>query len=135
MPEIDEKKDGKHKKDASAGTSLGQYLASIRSDRGYSLRQVEEITSKQVSNAYLSQIENGQIQQPSPNILNALAEAYKISLQGLMEKAGYIIPVEKRAKKERHGRLATFSEHNLTQEEETELMRYLEFMRNRKRSD
>ena len=70
--------------------SLGQYLASIRNDRGFSLRAVEEYTKKQVSNAYLSQIENGKIQQPSPNILHALAELYRIDFEQLMEKAGYI---------------------------------------------
>lgn len=111
--------------------TLGQYLASIRKDRRLSLRGVEERTKKQVSNAYLSQIENDQIQQPSPNILNTLADLYEISLEGLMEMAGYI--TQSRTNVERHGRLATFAEHNLTPEEEVELMEYLEFMRNRKR--
>ena len=114
--------------------TLGQYLASIRKDRRLSLRGVEEQTKKQVSNAYLSQIENDQIQQPSPHILNALADLYEISLEGLMEMAGYISHASTRANAERHGRLATFAEHNLTPEEEVELIEYLEFMRNRKRS-
>ena len=112
--------------------TLGQYLASIRKDRKLSLRAVEEQTKKQVSNAYLSQIENDQIHQPSPNILNALSEIYEISLDILMGKAGYIIHSSHRAANERHGRIATFSEHNLTPEEELELMQYLEFIRNRK---
>jgi transcriptional regulator with XRE-family HTH domain len=113
--------------------SLGKYLASIRKDRKLSLRAVEEQTKKQVSNAYLSQIENDQIKQPSPNTLNALAELYDISLEKLMVKAGYITPSSKRKSGERHGRAATFAEHNLTPEEEQELMDYLEFMRSRKR--
>jgi len=50
--------------------TLGQYLASIRNDRKMTLRQVEEASGKEVSNAYLSQLENGKILQPSPNILN-----------------------------------------------------------------
>jgi len=111
---------------------LGAYLASIRKDRGLSLRAVEEKTRKQVSNAYLSQIENNKIEQPSPNILNALAELYEINFESLMELAGYITPTSARGKTERHGRIATFAEHNLTHEEEIELMRYLEFMRHRK---
>lgn len=134
MSEVEERR-RKKEESASADATLGQYLASIRADRGYSLRIVEERTKKQVSNAYLSQIETGKIQQPSPNILHALSELYEISLEGLMEKAGYIRPSEKRAQGDRHGRLATFAEHNLTREEELELMRYLEFIRNRKRSD
>ena len=49
--------------------TLGEYLASIRIDRKMSLREVEEATGKQVSNAYLSQIETNKIKKPSPNIL------------------------------------------------------------------
>jgi HTH-type transcriptional regulator, competence development regulator len=116
----------------SGSITLGQYLASIRKDRKLSLRAVEEQTKKQVSNAYLSQIENDQIHQPSPNILNALSELYEISFEFLMEKAGYITHASQRASNERHGRIATFAEHNLTSEEELELMQYLEFIRNRK---
>lgn len=114
-------------------TALGSYLASIRKDRGLTLRAVEDRTNKQVSNAYLSQIETNKIEKPSPNILHALAELYTISFEGLMEMAGYMSPAAKRSDIDRHGRVATFAEHNLTAEEEEELMRYLEFMRSRKR--
>lgn len=113
--------------------SLGQYLASIRNDRKLTLRQVEEATKKQVSNAYLSQIETNKIQKPSPNVLHALAELYAISFEGLMDKAGYLTsPTTQREENERHGRAATFAEHNLTTEEESELIQYLQFIRNRK---
>ncbi|MGY4433950.1 transcriptional regulator with XRE-family HTH domain [Bradyrhizobium sp. F1.13.1] len=112
--------------------SLGKYLASIRADRKMSLRDVEEATRKQVSNAYLSQIETEKIKQPSPNILHALAELYAINFENLMQMAGYITGT-KRADTERHGRIATFAEHNLTAEEEAEMLRYLEFMRDRKK--
>lgn len=115
----------------SDNVTLGEYLASIRNDRKMSLRTVEEKTHKQVSNAYLSQIETGKIQQPSPNILNALADLYGIAFEALMEKAGYISAASKRTKKSRHGRVATFAEHNLTPAEERELMQYLEFIRRR----
>lgn len=117
----------------SESVSLGDYLASIRRDRGLSLRAVEEKTRKQVSNGYLSQIENNQIAQPSPNILHALADLYQIDFATLMEKAGYITPATTKDDSKRHGRVATFAEHNLTGEEELELMQYLEFIRNRKR--
>lgn len=115
----------------STTTTLGQYLASIRRDRGMTLREVEEATKKEVSNAYLSQIENGKIQQPSPNVLHALAEIYRVSYQQLMEMAGYV--TTSRRAGQRHGRLATFAEHNLTPEEESELIEYLNFIRSRKR--
>jgi HTH-type transcriptional regulator, competence development regulator len=114
--------------------TLGQYLASIRNDRKMTLREVEEATNKQVSNAYLSQIENDKIRKPSPNILHCLAELYGISFENLMEMAGYLMSPTKRANDERHGRVATFAEHHLTPEEESELMQYLQFMRSRKRT-
>jgi transcriptional regulator with XRE-family HTH domain len=112
--------------------TLGKYLASIRVDRKMSLRDVEEATRKQVSNAYLSQIENDKIKKPSPNILHALAELYAISFENLMDMAGYISGT-KRVDTERHGRVATFAEHNLSAEEETEMLQYLQFMRTRKK--
>lgn len=121
-------------KSGAGELSLGQYLAAIRDDRRLTLRQVEEATKKQVSNAYLSQIENGYIQKPSPNILHALAELYAISFEGLMDKAGYLTTTRARGDGERHGRVATFAEHNLEPDEEAELIAYLKFIRSRKRS-
>jgi transcriptional regulator with XRE-family HTH domain len=112
---------------------LGQYLASIRTDRKMTLREVEEATNKQVSNAYLSQIETGKIQKPSPNVLNALAELYAIDFQKLMELAGYVTSVKARTDASRHGRVATFAEHNLTSDEESELLQYLQFLRQKKK--
>ena len=118
----------------ASGTTLGQYLASIRTDRGMTLRQVEDATEKQVSNAYLSQIENGKVGRPSPNILYALAELYGVSFEGLMERAGYYLePTERRADA-RHGRAATFAEHDLTPDEEAQLLDFLKFLRMRRRA-
>ena len=113
--------------------TLGQYLASIRHDRKMSLRQVEEATGKEVSNAYLSQLETGKILQPSPSVLNTLAVIYKIDYVQLMELAGYLGPASARDAKTRHGRVATFAEHNLSPEEEAELFQYLQFLRTKKR--
>jgi transcriptional regulator with XRE-family HTH domain len=115
--------------------TLGQYLASIRGDRRMTLRDVEEATKKEVSNAYLSQIENDRIQKPSPHILHALAELYGIDTLKLMEIAGYITASGVRGSSERHGRVATFAEHNLTPDEEAALVEYLQFIRSRKRAD
>lgn len=97
-----------------------------------SLRQVEEASGKDVSNAYLSQIETGKILQPSPTILNRLAEVYKIEYITLMELAGYLPTAAARGDGERHGRIATFAEHNLTQDEEAQLLKFLKFMRSEK---
>jgi transcriptional regulator with XRE-family HTH domain len=118
---------------SGAKVTLGQFLASIRTDRRMTLRQVEEATDKEVSNAYLSQIENHKIQQPSPNVLHALSEVYGIDYANLMEMAGHITPSKNRTGSERHGKVATFADHHLTSEEEAELMDYLKHIRTRKR--
>ena len=121
---------------AESGVTLGQYLASIREDRGLSQREVERATDKLVSNAYLSQIENDQIKRPNPNILHALAQVYAVSYENLMERAGFVVPTRSRSGAEqRHGRVATFAEHNLTTEEEAELVKYLGYLRSRNKSD
>lgn len=97
-----------------------------------SLRQVEEASNKEVSNAYLSQLETGKIAQPSPNVLNTLSDIYKIDYVQLMELAGYVSPAKAREETERHGRVATFAEHNLTPDEEGELLQFLQFLRTKK---
>ena len=114
--------------------SLGEYLRSIREDRVFTLRGVEEATEKQVSNAYLSQIENGKIKKPSPNILLVLADLYGIDFEGLMRRAGHLTPPRRSSSEARHGRVATFAEHDLTPEEESELMKYLRFLRSREKT-
>ena len=116
----------------SGRLTLGQYLATVRKDRDLSLRKVEKDTNKVVSNAYLSQIENDQIKRPSPNILYALADLYCVSYEELMERAGFATPKISRKVPERHGGIATFSNQNLTEQEEAELVQYLRFMRSRK---
>ena len=115
----------------SVKPTLGQYLASIRADRKMTLREVEEATNKGVSNAYLSQIENDKIRKPSPNVLHSLAEIYAISFENLMAKAGYLMPSSAHSDDARHGRVATFAEYNLTEEEESELLRFLQFIRSK----
>lgn len=113
--------------------SLGQYLANIRVAKRMSLREVEDACEGVVSNAYLSQLEHDRISKPSPNILHALAKVYGISYERLMEKAGYIATVgQAKTRQGRHGRVATFSADNLTQEEEEALLQYLAFLRSRK---
>jgi len=106
---------------------LGEHLAAIRAARGLSLRRVEELSNKQISNPYLNQIERGKIRQPSPNILYTLAEIYQASYEQLMELAGYFNPTADTTA--RHGKLATLSEMNLNEAEEQILAKYLQFLR------
>jgi transcriptional regulator with XRE-family HTH domain len=110
-------------------SELGTLLADLRKAKGLSLREVEEASGKAVSNAYLSQLENGKIKKPSPNVLHSLAEVYVVPYEALMEKAGYLMPTEQRGG--RRKRLAAFAIDDLTAEEEEELLKYLAFLRSR----
>jgi HTH-type transcriptional regulator, competence development regulator len=112
--------------------SLGAHLARLRTAAGLSLRQVEDATQKEVSNAYLSQLENNKISKPSPNILHALALVYKASYEDLMKRAGYLSS-DTHSSGRRRARAATFAIQGLTPEEEKSLIEYLAFIRKQRR--
>ena len=113
---------------SSESKPLGQLLKDLRNAKRLSLRDVEEATDKEVSNAYLSQLENDRISRPHPNILHSLAQVYGVPYASLMEKAGYITPGS-------GGRIAAFAIDDLTAEEEEELLEYLAFLRSRRRHE
>lgn len=113
-------------------SNLGPFIKKARTDRKMSLRDVEEATGKDVSNAYLSQLESGKITKPSPHVLFALSSALSVPYEALMERAGYIVPAGGRATGAKHGKAATLSIDNLSPEEETELLRYLDYLRSKK---
>jgi HTH-type transcriptional regulator, competence development regulator len=106
---------------------LGKYLSTARKQAGLSLRAVEAVTH--ISNAYLSQLENGKVQEPSPNLLHKLAELYHADYQMLLGLAGY--PVSKPSSSSQ-SRLSARLGHT-TQEEEHALVEYLEFLRSRRK--
>lgn len=111
--------------------TLGEVLRHMRTARGMKLRDVEKVAG--VSNAYLSQIETGKIDKPSPNILYKLAELYGASYDALMELAGYVS--RRQAEKPRVLTGAALSAiEDLTPEEEAELMKYIAFLRSRRAS-
>src|ERR1051325_434136 len=66
---------------------LAQLLKATRESVALSLREVEKRTG--ISNAYLSQLENGRTTNPSPHVLAKLSRAYAISYTDLMLAAGY----------------------------------------------
>ena len=104
--------------------TLGDYLKRTRKESGCTLRTVEERTG--ISNAYLSQVENGKIFSPSPTILRKLADLYKISYSRLLGLAGHPTEISL------DNRLFFRTSKNLeeiTPEEEKELLAYLRFLR------
>jgi len=109
--------------------SLGEFLKKGRESRKLSLRAVEDATG--VSNAYLSQLEGGRIQRPSPVDLHKLCKLYGISYALAMEYAGYPLPegVAVTTREQRFlGRLG-----HTTPDEENELVEYMEFLRTKKK--
>jgi HTH-type transcriptional regulator, competence development regulator len=112
-------------------SQLGGLLADLRIARGFTLRQVEEATGNAVSNAYLSQLEKGRVQKPSPNVLHSLAAVYGVPYESLMEKAGYLLPSGVGEVKRRR-RLGALALDDLSADEEEELLKYLAFLRSRK---
>ena len=110
-------------------SDLGQYLKTARAAQGLSLRDVEEATGKAVSNAYLSQLENGKVRRPSPHVLYALSQALAVSYELLMERTGYIVSQAQRGDAAKHGKSATYSIDSLTVEEEKALREHLAYIR------
>jgi len=115
--------------------SFGLYLRTLREGKKMSLRGVEGATKKEISNAYLSQLENGKIAKPSPHVLYTLAEVYGADYSKLMKRVGYISPSAEKNKDKKHGKAAAFSIENLTHEEESELLKYLSFFRNQRKDE
>lgn len=119
--------------DTSKPSNLGPFIKKARLDLNMTLRNVEEATGKEVSNAYLSQLEGGKITKPSPHVLYALSSALGVPYEALMERAGYIVPSADRADGQKHGRAATFSIGNLSTKEESALLEYLNFLRSKRK--
>jgi transcriptional regulator with XRE-family HTH domain len=107
---------------------LGEYLANARRRAKLTLRAAENATG--ISNAYLSQLENGKIQQPSPILLEKIAGPYQVDYSTLLELSGYPIPHQ-------HQRSVSRLEARFgptTREEEEALIDYLNFLRTKRKS-
>lgn len=107
-------------------SKFGHYLRELRKQAGLTLREIEDRTG--ISNSYLSQLENGYIDQPSPRNLQKLAEAYGISYESLMTQAGYLAPREEAASG--GPRRAAFNIiADLSDEEVEEVQDFVKFLR------
>jgi HTH-type transcriptional regulator, competence development regulator len=108
--------------------SLAAIFRESRDRLGLTLREVEAKTG--ISNAYLSQLEGGKIKEPSPKTLHKLCELYGCSYSLALELAGYPVPTEQKLPV-----AARFAARigKTTQDEETALVEYLQFLRSRKR--
>ena len=68
--------------------NFGEYLRTLRVEKRYSLREVEELSG--VSNSYLGLIERGQRPIPGADILKKLAPVYDVPVRDLLATAGYL---------------------------------------------
>ena len=130
----------------SQAHALGNFLRTLRATRRMTLREVEQASA--VSNAYVSQLEQGKISKPSPHILNKLAACYDVPYEDLLTKAGYMEslvgqslalapakgfkPGSKKLPIAKRGRPST-SLGELSREEEEALLQYLAFLRSREK--
>lgn len=105
--------------------TLGQLLKQCRESKGWTLRHVEETSKNEITNGYLSQLENGEVKNPSPHKLHLLAGIYNASYSRFLELAGYTVPDQKK----RTSGIAFSLSDDLTPEEDAELAAYLKFMR------
>jgi transcriptional regulator with XRE-family HTH domain len=69
-------------------SSLGERLRKLRESRGWSLREVA--AKAKVNHGYLSQVERGDVAEPSPSTLHKIVAGYEVPFLTLMEWAGYI---------------------------------------------
>jgi transcriptional regulator with XRE-family HTH domain len=123
---------GRQAPNSSAAQALGSYLKEVRNKNDLTLRDVEKATD--ISNAYLSQLENGKVTKPSPHILHTLATLYRVPYETLMERAGYVTSAAQQGGPvQRSGRLPASSFEDITAEEEVHLLGYLNFIRSQAR--
>ena len=108
---------------------LAEELRQLRALKGARLRDVEDAT--EISNAYLSQLENGKAENPSPHWLHKLAEFYDVPYESLMEAAGYLKPTRKKGRKSVSAVGAALMNANLglTKEEEKAVVDFIGYLR------
>jgi transcriptional regulator with XRE-family HTH domain len=115
-------------------SSLGRTLKTTREEFSLTLKEVEVSTG--ISNAYLSQLENGKIKKPSASVLYKLSEVYRIKLDVLLAAAGIIDPtsVAEPSLSELEKEFS-FYKDQFDQEEQQEILNFVRFIRFRKQQN
>jgi transcriptional regulator with XRE-family HTH domain len=106
--------------------ALGEVIKQKRESRREKL--TDTARHARISPAYLSKLENDDVQEPSPHILYRLAEALDLQYADLMTLAGYAVPGSGPAQ----ARLSAAMFADLTDSERDELMAYLRWYRSRR---
>ena|SRR6185503_18995107 len=116
----------KHGKDGPIqSTLLGEHLKQLRlmAKEEKSIRQVAEETG--ISNAYLSQLERGVAENPSPHVLHKLAEYYEVPYESLMTAAGYLKPAAKNKDASPSSLEMLLKSAKLSKQEEEEVKKFI----------
>jgi transcriptional regulator with XRE-family HTH domain len=112
--------------------TLGESLKRARKNINLTLRQVED--SLDISNAYLSQLENDKIKKPSADVLYKLSNLYRIDLSELLKASGIIeenAPAKTKDDLEREGlnQKVAFSLDKLNFSQKKEVLNFMEFIK------
>jgi transcriptional regulator with XRE-family HTH domain len=97
--------------------TLSDQLRQFRNARRLTLRHVEHDTG--ISNAYLSQLENGRARNPSLDVLRRLADVYGITVETLVSPVVPVIPDSRRM-------TAGFAGPHLTEAEESRVSDFIQ---------
>ncbi|WP_412464913.1 helix-turn-helix domain-containing protein [Flavobacterium mekongense] len=117
--------------------TLGSTLKEARELIPYTLRQVEEATG--ISNAYLSQLENDKIKNPSANTLYKLATVYNLQLNSLLTAAGIIEKTStttensKELNSEWLKRLAFYAD-SFSESQQNEIIEFIKFIKHKEKN-
>ncbi len=98
-PSPESASDGKDELQPREDEALGPYLRRVRISRGLNLPGVARALIRlpkemRISHPYLSQVELGQVAQPSRDRLVSLANLYQIPSEWLLRKAGYTLTLD-----------------------------------------
>lgn len=108
---------------------LGAELRITRQAAGLSLSRVAR--PAKISATYLQKLEAGVVKNPSPRVLQRLADVLNVSYLKLMELAGYLTPSRQAGRKSRQDRLSheTLSIEGLTEEERKAVSAFVAYLR------
>lgn len=111
---------------------LGEVLRTSREAMGLTLRDIEQRTEGRVKNAYLSQVETGHIERPSPEVLWRLAELYGLDYEELLFSAGHRVRREdgRASRRALHG-IPLKALEDLSVEQRQQVAEYIAFLRQR----
>lgn len=119
---------------------LSDYVAYLREIRGYSLQEVVDMVTTAISDKvlkahcsltrqYLSGLEAGKYSEPSVFKLEALAYAYDIPYESLLQKAGYLKNFGDKGRLDIEFTLMVEEVQKLTHNEIQSVLEYIDFVK------